>query len=172
MKFLFALNHPAHYYLFKFIIHILLKNGHEAKIVVKEKDVLETILKLDEISYHKLITKRKRKKNVFSVLFNGLYELIEQNFTLYNFCKSYRPDLMIGTDIAINHVGKLFKVPTIVYNEDDYEINKLFCKISYPFATAIVAPEYTSVGKYDKKKIAYNGIQKMAYLSSKYVNPR
>ena len=77
----------------------------------------------------------------------------------------------MGTDIAITHVGRLRSIPSIVFNEDDYEINKLFCILSYPFANHIVAPEYTSVGKYKHKKIPYNGIQKMAYLDSKYFSP-
>jgi len=92
MKILFALNHPAHYYLFKFIIKILIKNGHDIQIVIKDKDVLETLLKQDDVKYHKLITKRKRKKNVISVLSKGFYELLEQDVTLFKFCRSFHPE--------------------------------------------------------------------------------
>jgi hypothetical protein len=78
---------------------------------------------------------------------------------------------MLGTDIAITHVGSLKKIPSIVFNEDDYKINKLFCKASYPFASLIISPECTSVGKYGHKKIPYDGIQKLAYLHPKYFKP-
>ena len=78
---------------------------------------------------------------------------------------------MLGTDISIAHVGKLTGITSFVYNEDDIEINKLFCYATYPFATYIVSPEYTSVGRYESKRIGYDGIQKMSYLSPKYFQP-
>ena len=60
MKILFALNHPAHYYLFKYIMLILKEKGHDVKVVISEKDVLETLLKLENVEYKKLIRIRKR----------------------------------------------------------------------------------------------------------------
>jgi predicted glycosyltransferase len=78
---------------------------------------------------------------------------------------------MLGTDISIAHVGKYFGIPSFIYNEDDFEINKLFCKATYPFAKYVVSPEYTSVGKFEPKKVGYNGIQKMSYLNPKYFTP-
>lgn len=171
MKLLIALNHPAHYYLFKFIRKELLNRGHEVKIVIREKDVLKTLLSLDKVDYHILLVKKSRRNNALSVIYRSFLELIIQDIALFRFVKRYKPQLMMGTDIAITHVGRLIKVPSIVFNEDDYEINKLFCKMSYPFASSIVAPEYTSVGKYVSKKIAYNGIQKMAYLNPYYYKP-
>tara|TARA_B100002051_G_scaffold274232_2_gene314845 strand:- start:8968 stop:10041 length:1074 start_codon:yes stop_codon:yes gene_type:complete len=171
MKILFALNHPAHYYLFKFIIKSLKNNNHDIKIVIKNKDVLKTLLDLEKVEYVKLLDREKRKKNIFSILSKLGLELVRQNISLFKYCKSFRPNIMIGTDISITHIGKIMKIPSIVYNEDDYEINKLFCKTAYPFASSIVAPEYTSVGNYSYKKKSYNGIQKMAYLNPKYFKP-
>ena len=52
---------------------------------------------------------------------------------------------MVGTDIAIAYAGKVFNIPSFVYNEDDYGINKLFCLSTYPFADFIISPNYTSV---------------------------
>jgi predicted glycosyltransferase len=170
MNILFALNHPAHYYLFKYIIQGLKNKGHELNVVVKEKDILENLLKLESVRYFK-ISQKKKVKGKLSILTKGALELINRDIKLFGFVKSHKPDLMIGTDIAITHVGKILRIPSIVFNEDDYEINKFFCKLSYPFATAIVSPEYTSVGKHESKKIPYRGIQKMAYLNTNYYTP-
>jgi predicted glycosyltransferase len=78
---------------------------------------------------------------------------------------------MVGTDYSITHVGKLLGIESIVFNEDDYNINKLFCKLAYPFATKIVSPLVCDVGKYSHKKVAYDGFQKLAYLHPSYFQP-
>ena len=169
MKILFALNHPAHYYLFKYIIKLTSFN-HKIYIVIRDKDVLSELLKLENVKYHQLLGKNNGK-SIISIIFNSFIGLVKQNYNLYKFCKNKRPDLMLGTDISISHIGKMINIPSLIYNEDDYEINKLFCKATYPFSSSIIAPKYTSVGKYEYKKIAYNGIQKMSYLNPKYYIP-
>lgn len=173
MKVLFALNHPAHYFLFKYIILGLKEKNHQVNVVIKDKDILEKILICEGQDYVKINKKKKRKNNLFSVISKGLIELVKQDINLYRFVrkKNNRPDFMLGTDISIAHIGKCLGIPSFVYNEDDYEINKLFCKATYPFANYIVSPDYTSVGKFDSKKIGYNGIQKMSYLNPKYFQP-
>jgi uncharacterized protein len=171
MKVLVALNHPAHYYVFKFTVANLTKLGFEVKYVIREKDILENLLISEKVDYIKISEKRKRKSSVLSVLTNGIFELVKQDFNLLKLTIKWRPQIMIGTDIAITHVGKIRGIPSLVFNEDDFEINQLFCKSSYPFATKIVAPDICYVGKYGYKKVAYNGIQKMAYLSPDYFKP-
>jgi predicted glycosyltransferase len=149
----------------------LINSGYIVKYVIKEKDVLEKLLISENVDYIKIGEKRNRSANVFSVIANGMIELIIQDFNLFKLVKKWKPDLMIGTDIAITHIGLLLGIPSFVFNEDDYEINKLFCKSSYPFATRIIAPDICSVGKYIKKKSGYNGFQKMAYLHPSYFRP-
>jgi len=171
MKVLVALNHPAHYYVFKFTVQKLKYLGHEVRYVIRKKDILEDLLISEKVDFIKINEKRQRKSTVLSVLSNGVLELIKQDFNLLKVVLKWKPNLMVGTDIAITHVGKLLHIPSFVFNEDDFEINQLFCKTSYPFATKIVAPEICSVGKFGHKKVSYNGIQKMAYLHPKYFQP-
>ena len=173
MKFIFVLNHPAHYFLFKYIIQCLRNKSHQVSILIKEKDVLEDILINENQDYEKICFRTERKKNIISVVFSSIIELIYQNINLFKYISKLttKPDFLIGTDISITHIGKFFSIPSFVYNEDDYEINKLFCNFSYPYASAIISPSYTSVGKYFKKKISYDGIQKMAYLNKNFFKP-
>jgi len=171
MKILIALNHPAHYYLFKYISRGLREKGNKVEFVIREKDILEQLLVSEGVTFTKLSKKRKRKKNSLSIISRLTIELFEQDMNLLKFVNKFHPDIMLGTDIAITHIGRFKRIPSIVFNEDDYEINKLFCKTSYPFSTHIFAPYNCSVGKHTKKKIPYNGYQKMAYLNKKYFNP-
>jgi len=171
MKILIALNHPAHYYLFKYIAKGLVQQNHDVQFVIREKDILEKLLISENVAFTKLSEKKTTGQNKVNLMFYGLVKLIKQEFNLLNFVKKFRPTIMMGTDIAITHVGTLLGIPSFVFNEDDFEINKWFCKAAYPFASYIVAPAYTSVGRFENKKIAYNGIQKMAYLHPQYFKP-
>ena len=171
MKVLIFLNHPAHYYLFKYISKGLKHFGHEVHFVINNKDILEELLILENIPYTKLGQRHNRKQNALSILSHGTIELIRQDSNLLRYTRSIRPDIMMGTDISIAHIGKIRGIPSLIFNEDDFEINRIFCNLSYPFASHIISPEYCSVGKFSYKKIGYNGIQKMAYLNPKYYSP-
>ena len=163
MKILFALNHPAHYHLFKHAFSILRRDGHDTFFVIKDKDILSQLLDSEKVDHH-ILTIKKIGHNKISVLAKGAFDIIIQDYRLLLFCREHRPDLMIGTDYSITHVGRLLGIESLVFNEDDFAINKLFCTLAYPFATAIVSPFVCDVGKSKHKKIGYNGYQKLAYL--------
>ncbi|MAC40444.1 MAG: hypothetical protein CMJ05_01465 [Pelagibacterales bacterium] len=168
MKLLIVLSHPGHYYLFKYLVKNLRKKGHQVDYAIRAKDVLEDILISENETYKKLCKEFYRGNSKFSIMFGALTEMIVQNIYLFIHTLFNRPDLMIGTDICISHVGSVLSISSLVFNEDDYEINKLFCKATYPFASKIISPENCSVGKFESKKIGYNGYQKIAYLHPKY----
>ncbi|KXK47252.1 MAG: hypothetical protein UZ10_BCD003000555, partial [Bacteroidetes bacterium OLB10] len=44
MRFLFYMGHPAHFHLFKNTIPALTEMGHEVKVLIKKKDILENLL--------------------------------------------------------------------------------------------------------------------------------
>lgn len=45
MKILIALNHPAHFHLFKKPANEFIKSGHNVLFVYKQKDILERLFK-------------------------------------------------------------------------------------------------------------------------------
>lgn len=171
MRLLIVLNHPAHYFVFKYTVLLLKEKRYDIQYAICNKDILEDLLISEDVDYIKINNRRNRKKSFFSIALNGIIQLIIQDYKLFLLTKKYKPKLLIGTDISITHVGKLLKIPSFVFNEDDYEINKFFCKFSYPFAFKIVSPDVCSVGKYLSKKLSYNGFQKMAYLHPAYFKP-
>ncbi|MCH7973580.1 MAG: DUF354 domain-containing protein [Bacteroidetes bacterium] len=173
MKLLIKLNHPAHYHLFKNLVRILKSENIDVLIVIKNKDILQDLLDSEGIPYIKIIESVERKfGSKISIIKANLIELIKQDIELYKIVKKEKPDLMFGTDIAIAHVGWLLKIPSYIFNEDDYSVNKLFCSFTYPFCSYIVSPSVCDVGKYSKKKIEYNGYQKLAYLHPYFFSPK
>ena len=166
-KFLFQLNHPAHFHLFKHTIQILEGKGHEILISIKDKDILKELVK----DYHFVqLSEGYRKKNVFSIL-NSLYK---RDKKLFKITKAFKPDLMIGTSPEIGQIRPFVESPSLFFGEDDVNlsipmyIGALMC---YPLFSSILSPIGVNNSIWNRKTINYNGFQKLAYLHPNRFNP-
>ena len=164
--YLFHLGHPAHYQLFKNVIKLLILDNHEVSIVIKKKDILESLLVNDGVPYLNLLP--AGRKNSFSGI---LWGMVKTDYNLFRYCLKNRPDLMIGTSYAISHVGKLLSIPSINVNEDDWTVVPFYAKFSYPWASIILSPSTCDTGKWINKTISYAGYHELAYLHPNRFSP-
>jgi uncharacterized protein len=163
MRYFFILNHPAHFHLFKNVIKILRTKGHLCYIYIRPKDVLENLLNEEGFNYEILAHQPKKRRFIIGSSVTGL---LKKEYKLSKQVLKHKPDLLIGTDWAIVHVGRLFNIPSLVFNEDDTLAtpeNKIF----YPFAKTLVLPECCDKGMWGKKRVSYNGYHELAYLHPK-----
>ena len=158
MKFLFYIGHPAHYHNFRIVSENLVDKGHEVVWVVREKDVLFLLTEGEPYKIH--FIKEKAPKGKWGRIARILKREVRMFFIMFRF----KPDVSIGTDLVITHIGKLLNIPSIVVNEDDAEAVPLFADMAMKYATSILAPESCSVGPYGDKTIFYKGYQELAYL--------
>jgi len=166
MKILFHLGHPAHFHLFKNVIKRLLKNNHDILIVIKKKDVLEKLL--DESKYEYVnILPLGRKDSMIGIAIGQL----SQDYKLYFTSIKYKPNLLIGTSVAISHVGKMLNIPSINVNEDDAKVVPLYSYLSYPMSTSILSPNSCNNSHWQSKTIHYSGYNELTYLHPKYFKP-
>ncbi|MFQ6082768.1 MAG: DUF354 domain-containing protein [Methanosarcinales archaeon] len=165
-KFLFDLNHPAHFHLFKNIIYSLIKRGHHVKITAKNKDVLLDLLETYSHPYE-ILEKRPRGDGVFAIATN----VIKRDYRLYHIVRKYKPHILLGTSISITHVGKLLNIPSLYFGEDGPDVVPLARKYAYPFATYLITPDTVKMSKYHFKHITYNGYHELVYLHPNYFNP-
>lgn len=170
MNLFFFIGHPAQYYLFKNTYNYFKQKGYRLTYIIRDKDILEKLLIEEQEKYYK-INYKGTGKGKFAIFSRGFIDLIKQDFKLLTLCLKDRPTLMIGTNYSITHIGYILRIPSIVLNEDDFKINKFFCWLTYPFAKHIISPKVCDVGKYNYKKIEYDGYQKLAYLHPKYFTP-
>jgi predicted glycosyltransferase len=170
-KILIALNHPAHYHLFKNIRNILTRSGYEVRFFIKDKEILEKLMQSEKENYFKYKVTTFIKDSRSKIIIGGILDLLIQDITLFWSCLFQRPIVMLGTDIAISHIGWLMRIRSLVFNEDDLDVNRSFCSFTYPFATNIISPNVCDAGKYSYKKIGYDGYQKLAYLHPEYFTP-
>jgi predicted glycosyltransferase len=166
MYYYFVLNHPAHFHLFKFTIQNLRNNGHECDIFIRPKDVLKKLLDRNHITYKALPESARNKR---SILLSSIWGLIKKDIELGKYIKKRKPDLMMGTDWSITNLGRLFKIPSLVFNEDD-TIATPENKIFYPLAKHLLLPDCCDKGLWEKKRISYAGYHELAYLHPKRFN--
>ena len=146
--------------------------GYENLIVIKEKDILSNLLKNNNIPYFCIQKDEniRRKNSYISILFHASISLIKRNIKLLMVVLAKRPDILIGSETSITHIGSLLRIPSIVTNEDDWQLQKEFVYPTFPFASVILAPAVCNVGRWERKRIAYDGFQKLSYLHPKYFN--
>lgn len=135
------------------------EKGHQIKLLIKSKDVLENLVAQDGFNFNNIL-EEGRNNSTFSILF----ALLKRNVRLNRICRDFKPDIMIGTDPSLAQIGFLRNIPVITCLEDDIQVIPQLALLTYPFTNYIFAPEVCSVGKYKRKKIAYKGLMKLAYL--------
>lgn len=174
---LFHLGHPAHYHLFKIVIKRLDKQGVRTHILIKEKDVLKTLLEHEGVNYVNILPEGKSTGKV------GMFkDLCKRGSRIFKYCNAHKPDLLIGTSPDISYVGKLLHIPAVNVQEDDASVVPLYAWIAYPWATSIVSPTSCDNGRWSNKTISYEGFHELAYLhpdhftadksvAARYTNP-
>jgi len=164
---LFYFGHPAQFLFAKNTLRELKKKNVELHVLIKSKDVLESLVISEGIEFTNVL-KGVRKDTTLGII-SGV---LKRDWRLFNYVRKNRVDLMVGTDPALAHVGKLMRIPVITTLEDDIEVIPKLAKITYPFTTHIFTPKVCDVGnKYEAKKLGYKGYMKLAYLHPNYFTP-
>lgn len=166
MRILIYCAHPAQYHFHKNIIRQLEARGHQIKLLIKSKDILETLVREDGQEYENILPE-KRGNSKYSLFLS----MIQRDLRVYKIARKYKPDILIGSDTSITHVGWLIKKPCFGVGEDDFNIVKRLNSLMMPFATGVLAPTVCNQGPYEKKKIPFDGYMKMAYLHPDVFQP-
>lgn len=166
MKVLFMISHPAHFHMFRYTIENLKRDGHSVVVVIRPKDVLESLCENAGLSCYK-VKNRPKKWGLWGL---GLF-LIEKIFEVKKIAKKEKPDLLIGSDGVLAIVGKLTGKPSFECSEDDAEAIALYAKMFFPFYTGIISPECCSAWKWEKKKIGYKSYHELGYLHPNQFTP-
>lgn len=167
MKYLFHINHPAQYHLFKQVITRLKEENHAVLVIARNKDVLTQLLHNDGVEFINTTHRTDRESNLFSLFINFLLQYRK----VKKCCKKFQPDLMLGTSFTLPWISRRLKVPFLNFVEDDGQVIPLYSKLSFPFSTHIVTPHICQLGRWEKKKIGYNGYHELAFLRPEHFAP-
>ena len=163
MKILVDINHPAQVHLFRNAIAQWREHGHLVRVTARDKDVTLHLLNSYGIEYKLAsVPRRGLLGMVSSVLRHDSVVLGQQ--------RKYGFDVIIGTSFAAAHISKLSQAKSVILNEDDHGIDRLFESITYPFADFILTPDALP-RRSGNKQVSYRGYQKLAYLHPNHFTP-
>lgn len=164
----FYLAHPAHFHLFKNVIHNLVKQGCQVLVVYNEKDVLHELVKTSSFAD---ISHRVKSNKKINSKFQLLLQFIMKNWGAFLQFYKFKPQVVVGTPILISLIGRLLPYKSIIVNEDDFDIVKKTADFGYPHADTILCPEVCRTTKFANKSIKYAGYHELAYLHPNHFEP-
>jgi hypothetical protein len=167
MRILFYFGHPSQYLFLKNTISILKEKGIVCDIIIKSKDILETLLIENKESYINILPEGRKSGRIGIIT-----GLIKRDLRLFRQVMHKRYNLFVGTDPSLSHVGFLKNIPVVTVLEDDIDIIKGLARITFPFTSLILTPQECKTGRFEKKTIHYRGYMKLAYLHPKRFNKK
>lgn len=156
MKFIFELNHPKHYYQFKYIMSILDNRGHSIMVLARDKDVLLKVLQEEGVPYR-----------VFGVHKESISGKVFSSFSIFRhykrIAKAFSPDVIVSkASLYGTLVARMLGCKSFIF--PDSEVVKLTNNVVAPMATWIVTPEPFTID-FGEKHLRIKGLFEDCYLS-------
>ena len=156
MRFIFELNHPKHYYQFKYIMSILEERGHSIMVLARDKDFLLRVLQEEKVPY-----------NVFGVHKESISGKVFSSFSILKhykqIAKEFSPDVIVSkASLYGTLVAKMLGCKSFIF--PDSEVVKLTNRVVAPLATRIITPEPFTID-FGEKHIRIKGVFEDCYLA-------
>lgn len=162
MRYIFELNHPKHYYQFKYVMRILKERGHECIVLARDKDVLLNVLKEENVPYE--IFGRHSKKMSEKIL--GTFSII-RNYR--HIAARFKPDAIVSKASFYGcYTAKKCGCKSVVF--PDSEVVKVTNRYVVPLATKVVTPNSFGLD-YGEKHIRIKGLFEDCYLNPTVFKP-
>ena len=162
MRYLFELNHPKHYYQFKYVMLKLKQAGHEIMVVARDKDVLLKVLQEEKVPYE--IFGRHSK-----TLSGKLFGTIPILFSYNRIIRRFRPDVIVSkASFYAALLAKINHIKSVIF--PDSEVVKVTNRYVVPLVTKVVTPDTFGLD-YGKKHIRVKGLFEDCYLSPTVFTP-
>ena len=164
MKILIDIGHPAHVHNYRNLAKDLETKGHEVFWTVKDIDVAKRLLSYYGFNY--TILPKKSDNLAAKVWKQFLYDAI-----LLRFCIQKKIDFAIGTSVSVAHVSRVSRVKSVVFDDDDDEVQPLVTKYVNPYADFLFSPSALAGKRRKSDTIYYPGYHELAYLHPKQFTP-
>ena len=161
----FFLGHPAHFHYIKNTARQLMDDGHKVFFAVKEKDILETLLKNAGYEYTKVRGERTKSDK-----WHLIKSVVEIDINLGRFVRDNKIDIIIGPVVPYT-TRLLHHVPVILNGEDDARIVPLFSWLAMPMASCIVSPTTCDNWHWERKSAHFPGYLELGYLHPNNFTP-
>lgn len=164
LRILIDIGHPAHVHYYRNLAGILEHKGHNVIWTVKEIDVVKRLLDFYGFSY--TVFPKKARGIIGKIIRQFQYD-----WKLLGICKREKIDIAIGSSVTISHISKISGLKSIVFDDDDDDIQPFVTWFSTPFASHIASPDAMKGKRKRKDTLYYPGYHELAYLHPRYFQP-
>ena len=162
MNILMDINHPAHVHLLRNTYRMLVNDGYEVTVAVKDIPSAIGLLETYGIPYINL-----GKKN--DAIGKKGFDQLVYDWKIFQIVRKKKVDVGIGTSINIPHVSRFTKMKSIILDDDDDAVEPLFARFAHPFADTILSPVDTP--RKSRKTIGVHSYHELAYLHPNVLVP-
>lgn len=163
-KILIDIGHPAHVHYYRNMANELGKKGHRVFWTVKDIPIAMHLLDLYGVHY--TILPKKSDDLLGKICKQVLYDAI-----IFHFCMKHKIDIAIGTSVSVAHVSRISKVASIVFDDDDDDVQPMVTRYVNPFANELLSPDALKGKRKRQDTIYYAGYHELAYLHPKRFIP-
>ena len=164
MNVLIDIGHPAHVHYYRNLAKDLIQRGH--KVIWTVKDIPIAIKLLDYYGFPYIIFPKKADN-----LIGKAFKQLQYDFKmLWIFIKG-KIDISIGSSVSVVHASLFSSVKSIVFDDDDDEVQPLVTKFVNPFADTLLSPDVLRGKRKRKDTIYYPGYHELAYLHTNRFTP-
>ena len=163
MNILVEISHPAHVYKLLATIKELSNKGHKVIVVTKKVNSITYLLSKFDVEFIILGSKKD------SLLGKAIMQLW-YNLRCLLLVKFKRVDLMIGS-ITAAFLTRITKIPSLLFDDDDDEVEPLIVKYVHPYISLILSPEALQGMRARKDTVYYAGYHELAYLHPNRFTP-
>ena len=162
MKYIFELNHPKHYYQFKYVMLELEERGHTIVVLARDKDVLLNVLEEEHVPYRIFGAHKKTLRD--KIL--GTPRLI---LNYLRIARREKADVIVSKASFYGcFVAKMIGAKSVIF--PDSEVVKVTNKYVVPLATKVVTPGSFGLD-YGKKHMRIRGLFEDCYLAPSVFTP-
>ena len=143
-----------------------MSEGHHVDVAIISKDVLPQLVQKTHWNWTDLFPEGRRgesnsKIRIFAATMKNFFKTV---YRLHRYIKSRKVayDLFV-TDDCLSVVGKFSGVPVLFFLDNDVAMIPE-CYPLFWCSTKIFAPRATNLGRFDGKKISFNGYKELCYL--------
>ena len=158
------MGHPAHFHMLKHTAENLKHDGHRVFVVIKKKDILETLCQDAGLEYYKIREGRGGSK------WGLIKSVIGMEYHMWQFIHRNKIELLMGSTLSFT-AAKINCIPVIAMGEDDADVVPNYAKLVYPFASVVLTPDSCNNGKWEAKSSKYPSYHELAYLHPNHFTP-
>jgi len=164
MRILVDIGHPAHVHYYRNLVEELQKAGNEVFWTVKEIPMAKRLL--DHYDFEYFVLPKKADG-----LLGKVFKQLQYDAILWRLCRREKIDIAIGTSASVTHVSRISRVASIIFDDDDDDVQPLVTRYVNPFADVLISPDALKSKRKRKDTIYYPGYHELASLHPKRFTP-